>query len=341
MRNLFIVITCLLACNIAAQETKKTTEFNINIGYDFGLKEGSGGAFTFQPEYGIHFNENFYLGFGTGFATDKFKNFAIPLFLRTEVDFPTKTVIPYISLQGGYDFAVTSATVNSTRINPAVGVKVPISSKVLFNLGFGYTRSIVKGGGYNSLGFKAGVCFNSAGSGFVKAMQPIASFFKSLDYNVELETMTPTAKATIDNADHKEDIKYAGLIGVRFSGIAPLSWVENLYAGLSVGAGHYKEKVENLKYDTAETWGYFYLNLMARARYKAKQIIILDKIYPFAQADLGFTLYDEFKFTVNPAVGISIMTSDKQSIDLSVGYTSIPVYDSTKGSLRIAVGYTF
>lgn len=320
-----------MACNIAAQETKKTTEFNINIGYDFGLKEGSEGAFTFQPEYGIHFNENFYLGFGTGFTTNKFKNFAIPLFLRTEVDFPTKTVIPYISLQGGYDFAVTSATVNSTRINPAVGVKVPISSKVLFNLGFGYTRSIVKGGGYNSLGFKAGVCFNSADNGFAKAMQSIASFFKSLDYNVELETMTP-----VKIKDDDTTKKYTGIFGMRLSAIAPLP-VENLYTGLGVGVGRCKEKYEwngedasSINEDTE-----IYLSIMARAQYKVKQLAITNNIYPFAQVDIGMGGF--FEFVVNPAVGVSIMTNQKNSIDISAGYTSF----SDKGSLRIAVGYTF
>ena len=85
----------------------------------------------------------------------------LPVFARGEFDFPvTEKLTPFFSLQAGYDFG-THAN-GSIRINPAVGVKLPLSSKADFNLSFGYTRFKKTCDGSNSadyLGFKTGVSF--------------------------------------------------------------------------------------------------------------------------------------------------------------------------------------
>lgn len=333
MKHLFTTFAAVMLClGVSAQDGKKgTNEFSFNVGYDFGLKKGQGGMVTFQPEYGRNFTDQFYLGAGTGLAADdKFDAFAIPVFLRAEVDFTTTKIRPYLSLQGGYDISVSGGD-GCVRLNPVVGVKAPLSKTVDFNIGFGYTRTIVNGRGGDFLGFKAGVNFNSQGRGF-------GDFLKKLDYNVELETYTP---ASVKDGDYKQTL--TGCFGLNLAAIAPMP-LENLYAGVSVGFGRYTDKYKSQTYEdkTSEV----YLNAGVRSRYKVKQLMLADKIYPFAQLDMGLGGFYEPSFTVNPAIGVSFMTGDKESVDVTLGYTTMSLEDEMgdtkkKGSLRIAVGYTF
>ena len=320
----------------AQKDVKGTTEFSFNVGYDIGL-QGASNCLSFQPEFGKHFTNQFYLGIGTGlFADDHFNSFNIPLFLRTEIDFPMSKCTPYISLQGGYDFNIGDDYTGAGRINPSVGVKVPVGKNVDFNLGFGYTRTIYSGGGTNLLGFKAGLSFNSNGRGFVH-------FLKTLDYSVELETHTPVTNSEYHSDIFNSESKAKGMIGVRLSALAPLP-VKNLYAGLSLGVGRFTEKTTHVDSygDKTYTESGVYGNVMARVKYKVKQLTLKEKFYPFAQVDLGMDCMCEPIFSVQPAVGFSYETKGKQSIDVSVGYaTKRNELEQNKGCMRIAVGYTF
>lgn len=79
----------------AQKDVKGTTEFGINLGYDFGLQSGGGGFFSLQPEFGKHFSNQLYLGVGTGaYVDDKFNSVSIPAFVRAQVDFPMKGITP-------------------------------------------------------------------------------------------------------------------------------------------------------------------------------------------------------------------------------------------------------
>lgn len=340
MKKIFLfVIASVWALGMSAQkDVKGTTEFGINLGYDFGLQSGGGGFFSLQPEFGKHFTNQFYLGVGTGaYVDDKFNSVSIPAFVRAQVDFPMKGITPYVSLQGGYDFFTSGEGTGWGRINPSIGVKVPVSKNVDFNVGFGYTRTIMDGGGMDMLGFKAGLSFNSNGSGF-------SQFLKTLDYSIELETHTPMTVTSREIVNVTDKVKYTNMIGARFSALAPLP-VENLYAGLSVGVGRYTEKNtfdnHNGLQDNFDESG-IYVNALARVKYKAKQIAIADRVYPFAQVDAGVdTMYDAI-FSVQPAVGVSIATKGDHSIDVSLGYATKRLEnDQNKGCMRIAVGYTF
>ena len=215
-------------------------------------------------------------------------------------------------------------------------MKVPVGKNVDFNLGFGYTRTIMDGGGMDMLGFKAGLSFNSNGSGFSK-------FLKSLDYSIELEAHTPMT-VTAQESDATNKNKCTNMIGARFSALAPLP-VQNLYAGLSVGVGRYTEKdtwyTNDGRHSNYEESN-ININAMARVKYKAKQIAIADRVYPFVQVDAGLdALYDAI-FSVQPAVGVSIATKGDHSIDVSLGYATKRLNEEqNKACMRIAVGYTF
>lgn len=334
MKHLFIAFAVIaLSLPVSAQVDKKgTNEFSFHVGYDFGLEKGQLGMLTFQPEYGHYFNEYFYLGAGTGLTVDdKFNSFAIPVFARAEVDFTTTKIRPFVSLQAGYDFNV-SGDDGYARVNPMVGVKAPLSNTVDINLGFGYTHTFNKGKGLNFLGFKAGLNFNSDGRGLVK-------FLKKLDYNVGLETYTPVSEESHDG--YKDE--YSGFLGLDMAATAPMP-LRNLYAGITLAVGRYTDKYSYQGMDEEKSTE-IYMNAGVRARYKVKQLTIADKIYPFAQVDMNVLSVTDVKFTVNPAVGLSFMTGRKESVDLTLGYTTIPVEEDDvfngKGALRIALGYTF
>lgn len=186
------------------------------------------------------------------------------------------------------------------------------------------------------LGFKAGLSFNSNGSGF-------SQFLKSLDYSIELEAHTPMT-VTAEESNETDKVKFTNMIGARFSALAPLP-VENLYAGLSVGVGRSTEKHifdnHNGIQENFDESG-IYVNAMARVKYKAKQIAIADRVYPFAQVDAGVDAMFDAIFSVQPAVGVSIATKGDHSIDVSLGYATKRLdYEQNKGCMRIAVGYTF
>ena len=58
MKKIFLfVIASVWALGMSAQnDVKGTTEFGINLGYDFGQQRGGGGFFSLQPELGKHFS---------------------------------------------------------------------------------------------------------------------------------------------------------------------------------------------------------------------------------------------------------------------------------------------
>ena len=161
-RVILTTIVAFLLCSNMSARKNGSFELGGTLGYDFGLKSHQGGLFNFQPEIGKYFSDQFYFGVGTGIVTDdKFDSQMLPVFARGEFDFPvTEKLTPFFSLQAGYDFG--THVNGSIRINPAVGIKLPLSSKADFNFGFGYTRFISTRNGINStdyLGFKTGVSF--------------------------------------------------------------------------------------------------------------------------------------------------------------------------------------
>ena len=338
MKKLYKIAIALctlgVSLNSHAQESKGYTSFSINAGYDLGLKSNQPGLISIQPEFGKFFNNQFYAGIGSGFIVDdKFNTASVPIFLRTEIDFPARKITPFVSLLAGYNICVSGDN-GAGRINPSVGFKVPVAKNTDFNLSFGYTHDFYNGFGSDFLGVKTGFSFNSGGKGF-------SDFLKTLEYTAELETFTPFSVEKSYSSDI-EKITAKNTIGVRFSALAPIL-VDNLYAGISLGVGHYTEKHENSFDGIKESYNEsgVYGNAMARIKYKAKQITIADKIYPYAQVDAGSDIFWDAIFSVQPALGIAIETGNDKSIDISVGYATKSIEDTNKGCIRIAAGYTF
>ncbi len=316
MKKVFLILACLWTCTLFAQEeraVKKSTELGVNVGYDFCIDEGaSGGVFNFMPEFGKYFSDYFYFGAGTGFSTNKFETFSIPLFLRAEVDFSTKRIVPYVSLLAGYDFNVDGGD-GFIRLNPTLGVKVPVSTNTLFNVGFNYTRTIFDGGGSNMLGFKAGLCFNSGA--LSNAVKSLGRFFRKFNASAELEYIAPAAG-------------YSCVYGLRLNFIHDFL-LKNMGLGLSLGVG---KQDDELGADVP-----FAITIMGRLQYRATQLKFGDMLYPFAYLDAGVASYMGDFLIFSPNVGLCLEINDKHSVDVVVGYTK----QNDSGALRLAVGYDF
>lgn len=327
MKNLFTMVALFLAVTAVAQEKENSNvETGINLGYDFTVGEDyDHSMFRIMPECGKYFSENFYCALGAGVSFGENSTFTIPVFLRSEVDFATGKIKPYVSMLVGYDISTESD--GFFRINPSVGVKVPVSNKAQFNLGFGYTRTVFDGGGANYLGFNLGVACDANVVG-----ETVMGFFNMFDYSVELEyTVAGDAK----NSNYTT--KYDGVFGVKLAMMKDLP-VENLSVGICPAFGRYEEMYKS-EFGISSTCTDFYLKLMGRLQYRAKQFEFVDGVCPFAYLDLGLSSATNGDDVViyEPTVGANIAITEKHAIDVAVGYTKF--FD--EGALRLAVGYNF
>lgn len=335
-------------------------EFRLNFGYDFGLQKGSSGTILVTPEYAWKLTDNVYFGIGTGMmADDGFNNIWIPIFADAEYNFASSGgSTPYISLKGGYNISTGDMDGNVT-INPNLGIKVPIGKTTDLNLSVGYTRTIVDGGGSDALGAKIGFIFNSGGKGLGTALH---HFFSSTDWTLELETNTAVESKCVEEKTDRYGTaytntyttKYSSIYGLRFSALRKIA--KNFYLGISAGGGimtitdEYKS-TGNDGYDYVYDGTCLYYDCYLRLKYKFKQLTIAKKLYPFIMVDAGVESNEmtESGFSAIPAIGLSYMTGDKSSIDLSVGYKDVEPdshesdapYVQLKHCFRIALGYTF
>jgi hypothetical protein len=325
IRRLFLLSVAILmtAFSVNGQPfSKGMNVWNMNLSYDFALKSGNLGGFRFQPEYGHYFTDQCYVGLGTGCSVnEKFKSWSIPIFLRAEFNLAASgELIPFVSMQAGYDISCSSNPGNG-RINPAVGVKIPWTDNTMLNLAFGYTRSISNGSGDDFLGVKAGVTFGASAAG---------NFFRRFNYGIEVETYT-----SVKSEDEWGNVsKYSSIYGFRYIMLYPVS--SRFDMGVTLGLGRYKDYYGRGGDAT----------MTIRAKYKATQYALTENIYPFAQLDYGlapwFYGYSPDKVKFAPALGLSYKISEKRSVDLTFGYSSLLVDgDSWKGSLRMALGYSF
>lgn len=344
------IVMLIMSVNASAQdeETSKK-EFRFNVGYDFSLKSGGGGSFVFHPEIGWNLSDQFYLGIVSGVETDQnFKSLSVPIHIHPEVSFDVNgNIVPFFGIEGGVNLNTQAISDHGSNevtgsINPMLGIKTPIGKNTEFSLAFGYTRTIISGGGGDFLGFKAGVNFGMHGNGFKQ-------FLGKGTQSIEIETST-SAKSEYSDNEHSESEKVRALFGLRYSILFPV--YENLYVGPSIGVGLSKSEYDWHRNEQEadpsslnDPYGY----LLARARYQATQLSFAEKFYPFAQVEAGLGVFSAGCFAFNAAVGISYEVGSNNSIDLSVGYITIPVEKAgdvdggteSKGALRIALGYSF
>jgi hypothetical protein len=355
---MLLAVVVLAVGNAVAQTDSRmgSNEWRFNLSYDFGLKSGSKGLIGIKPEFGHYFADNVYLGIGTGvIGVDNFNSVSIPIFGHIEYDFSTSNnVVPYFSVQGGYDFNVSEGGGGAGEINPSIGIKFPIGKNTDMNLGLGYTRTIAKGGyGADYAGVKAGFIFDTAGRG-------LANFFKKADYSAEFEYYTSSMDYLEDEElpDNPTKYKYT-LYGVRLDALFRVA--KNFSIGPSIGIGKCNETEKRDYYEYVawngrtvsvypvdEKYNGIYGSLMVRFRYDVRQISILNNLHPYACIDAGFPPIAEYlgnAFSIIPSVGVSYDLNNGGAFNLSIGYAKFHndewEDDITGNALRIALGYKF
>jgi hypothetical protein len=141
--------------------------------YHYNTDQSNLFSFGLQTITGYQFDRNFSIGVGVGIIRDT--GFLMPMFLEEKVCFLKGKVTPFLSVAGGYNFALQKNYKGGLLIAPSLGIKFFISPKIALNFSFGYrfnenkffiskeswlsTRRFLNKRVENTLTFKAGVTF--------------------------------------------------------------------------------------------------------------------------------------------------------------------------------------
>lgn len=155
-----------------AQNTVKTNghrglDFNIDAGYHLATK-GGGGSVSAELGLGKRFTKNFYWGISSGvFIPTGGGDISIPIASDFKVYFPlnSSSLTPGGIIRAGYVFnTADDVTVGTGKYKTTVEIpdnimiqimptlEIPLSKKVDFNVGLGYTHVFPTKGGGNSSG---------------------------------------------------------------------------------------------------------------------------------------------------------------------------------------------
>lgn len=159
------LLLCLPVPSFSQGEWTCRKEISLRFGGDRLL--GSEGCYVWngQVEYSWRKGKSFALGLGTGAWWPSDASFVgIPLVLRVSYGWYGRRVVPYVAVQCSAplyidDYYITVPQLSTLCVSPAVGVKVPVTSWMAFDISAGYTRYGFCDGGKSALGIKAGISF--------------------------------------------------------------------------------------------------------------------------------------------------------------------------------------
>ena len=348
MKKSLIILTlafCMPLISMAQESWNPKRELDVRLSYEC-YPGFSYGIVAAKADYNCYLTKNFSLGGGLGVSVPTIgKEIDVPLTLNLGWHFQAHKVVPYLSLQGGPVLAISLEDNDYWwgavfgMISPSAGVKIPIGKKTALDLSLGYVRYGLFESGTDGIVFKAGFAFGYSHRNTVTARSrtAAASVHGGFCAGAETEYFT-SADDGFHNTVHS-------MYGVRGYALWN-AFVENLYAGISVGMGFndYEKRYENSDY--SESGKRFRYSIMPRVRYNVAAATIAGRVYPFAQVDAGFAYNGvHSQFAVEPAAGLSVKTTGDQSLDFSVGYLPKIYFESGSktdgGSVRLAVGYTF
>ncbi len=344
------------------KETQSTghrgLDFNVDLGYDIATK-GGGGSFAAELGLGKRLNKNFYAGIGAGaFIPTGDGDVSIPIYADFKGYFPLNgtKIAPWAGVKLGYVINtgsdesyrvgkqwITVENPNYVMVSVMPGVQIPLSSKVDFNLGVGYTHFIPTGGGDGS-----GAIAIRAGFGFHKGLnkpQPKPIRNSGFQLTIEGNGVNPWS------IDQNEDGGYSSA-GLTMA--LGYKWSPNLSFALGYGVSYYDAGCEGTETST-NRYGEVYnekisgnsYGTMHKAFLRGQYRLNDKKFSPFASLDLGWRFrtpdcddfYDwanesihgwndedegEYSSTTNffiaPAVGFSWRTTNNSYFEMKVGY---------------------
>ncbi len=341
---------------VVDKETQSTghrgLDFNVDLGYDLATKGGSG-SFAAELGLGKRFSKNFYAGIGAGVALPTGEgDLSIPIYADLKGYFPLKgtKIAPWAGVKLGYvistadsytvgygRYETTVEVPNCMMVSVMPGVQIPLSQKVDFNLGVGYTHLIPTGGGDGS-----GAIAIRAGFGFHKGLiKPQPKPIRDSGFQLTLEGCgVPWGLGENDGG------KY---ISAGFAMALGYKWSPNLSFALGYGASYHEvgytyteSHKDNYKYeDGDESLGEMH-KVFLRGQYRLND----KRFSPFASLDMGLRfrvadsdIYDRANeviygwynkneweksstthFYVAPAVGFSLRTTNNSYFEMKVGY---------------------
>ncbi len=332
-------------------------DFNVDLGYDIATKGGSG-SFAAELGLGKRFSKNFYAGIGAGINLPTGDGDpAIPIYADFKGYFPLRgtKIAPWAGVKLGYvvntadsytvgsgKYSTTVEVPNCVMVSVMPGVQIPLSSKVDFNLGVGYTHFIPTGGGEGS-----GAIAIRAGFGFHKGLnKPQPKPIRNSGFQLTLEG----SGVNPWNMDHDEESGYSSA-GLTMT--LGYKWSPNLSFALGYGVSYFDAGCEGT--ETSNWYGEAYTEKISGNSYGTMHKAFLrgqyrlnnKKFSPFASLDLGWRFRDsdcddfydwandqiygwgnedewEYSSTTNffiaPAVGFSLRTTNNSYFEMKVGY---------------------
>ena len=172
MKKLLLISFLILGFSFTANSQIKY-QGEVQIGYNFGVKD-------FDPDYanlsfinGIRFNKNLFAGIGVGlniysiFESGVDKEYALPIFINAKAYLPVSPQTDFFaSLDCGYWFGISSnhKEVGGLMLTPSVGVCFDLGKSYGLNLSLGYNHQNWSADGPVSLntgaiGIKVGFSF--------------------------------------------------------------------------------------------------------------------------------------------------------------------------------------
>ncbi len=320
----------------------KGLDFSANVGTLIFTKGGSG---AFVPEIGLgkRFNRNFYAGIGLGAEVPYSDGNTCAQFsadFNAYIPLKNSSIAPGGLLRVGYVSDFDYAKCVMISIMPTV--QIPLSNKVDFNFGLGYSHFIYtgsNGSGYGAFAIRAGFDFH--------------------------KSATRVKRPKVDTRDSgmQMTIEAYNMFGSSVGGALTFTYKYDPHWSFGIGAGYEyfvsewgdSDEIPDSDYnpDTNFTTHYFVgtcSDLLNAKVYLRGVYRVLDKKFsPFASCDLGLSFrhianggdiytsdwqwrhndVDEegIKKTgmyVSPAIGVSLRTTNNSYIELKVGYSLAP-----------------
>lgn len=350
----------------ADQTGHKGLDFGVDLGVNIGTKGGGTSPFV-GLTLGKRFTKNFYWGIGAGvdiptgdtevmlpFTTD----------FRVYIPINGTKITPYMHMSTGFvlnladdvEYSVgygkwskkqTIEMPNYVPIQIMPSVMIPLSGKVDFNLGIGYTHYIAVGGSEGSS--SSGAVSIAAKFGFHQGpanrnrRPKVPTRDRGFNLTIEQQDVTPW------NFD--ADNKYSALGGAVVLGY---KWDKNISFGLGYAGSYFTNNPDVEVYSVVNSTGErsLYSNDWGEEIYGAQHKIFLrgeyrlndNKFSPLGAVDLGWRIYKETSayylsgyyeegnlgassaFFITPAIGASLRTTNNSYLTFKVGYEIAPAF---------------
>ncbi len=292
---------------------------------------------SFGAQIGAYRNVHDYVMAGFGVGITEVWNFksrpALPLFVGLHAEDFSESFTPTFDFQFGYSFNTKSFDYSTLYINPMVGVRF---NRIGLSVGY--------------LGGIAPQLEHSKWSSSINIRLAYYFGYHATRMSRSLSHLSFMAEASLDMplGAKKNNVS----LGVGGGLNIGLMWNATDEFEMGPIAGfhpmHTTEEFDDFKDSYSDMWALFAL----RGRYRFRDVSVGDKLYPWAQLDLGYAGGGDYmmsSFYWSPAVGVSYDVRDgKSSIDLGLGFNTFKVKsgaygddDFSAGCLRISLGYSF